>query len=59
MKYTVEVEIIDQGKVHLTQIWDDNPSGIARQIINITEGLKEQAIRQVLINRGWTPPKDT
>lgn len=57
MKYTVEVEIVDQGTVHLTQLWDDGISGISKQIIDITEGVKEKAIQQALINLGWTPPK--
>ena len=58
MKYTVQVEIINQGKVHLTQLWDDSISGISKQILDITEAVKEQAIQQALINLGWTPPKE-
>ncbi len=37
MKYTVEVQIINQGEVRLTQLWDDGVSGMSKQIINVTE----------------------
>ena len=59
MKYTVEVQIINQGEVRLTQLWDDGVTGLSTQLINVTEGLKEQAIRQAMINLGWTPPENS
>lgn len=58
MKYTVEIEIINQGEVHMYQIYDDSVHGITRQMFDITEGAKEAVIRQALINLGWTPPKE-
>lgn len=58
MKYTVKVEIINQGEVHMYQIYDDEINGITHQMFDITEGVKEKAIKQALINLGWTPPKE-
>ena len=58
MKYTVVVEIVNQGEVHMYQIYDDNVDGIIHQMFDITEGVKDEATRQALINLGWTPPKE-
>lgn len=59
MKYTVKVQIINQGEVSLTQLWGDDVTGLTTQLINVTEGLKEQAIRQAMINLGWMPPENS
>ena len=59
MNYKVEVEIVNQGEVHIHQIYDDDISSITHQMFDITEGVKEEAVKQALINLGWTPPKDT
>ena len=55
MKYDLKVAL-GNGNVLLTTMLDGRH--MLDEIIDVSNGLKDKAVREALIALGWTPPKD-
>jgi hypothetical protein len=56
IKYSVTPSLIGEDQITLSTKMTDPVSGVVKEISKEVMNLKDKAVRQALIARGWTPP---